>query len=401
MGPHYFIASNLFNSGALLNQLSQELLVLCERLGSDNVYVSIFENGSTDDTGLRLRALDALLTLRGVRHSIVSSSVSWRSFCPETLSGGALTRCLTDPCNGNDELRGCTESIRIPVMAALRNRALANLPGELERAGGRDTIVLFINDVLLYADDMMALIDTNSGDYDMACGMDFEGLTLYDTWVARDLNGATLSEWYPFMREATSQARLRSDSPFRVYACWNGAVAIRVRHGHALPLNFRTWKPSENRSPLVDSVVDFEQMMPRDPSAPPALAQRSPPSGWVWDDSYCAVSECQLLCKDFWSAGATQIYMNPRVRLFYNAKTRLLQSLLMPLVNAVYMSWANRISTPHHALRGQRIRAVVGSSTPWDSPGYADLPPISVACGNSGHDLLTPRELMGAKRGEF
>jgi hypothetical protein len=43
--------------------------------------------------------------------------------------------------------------------------------------------VLWLNDVLFKSADMMRLLETQRGDYDVACAMDFGGalLGLYDT----------------------------------------------------------------------------------------------------------------------------------------------------------------------------------------------------------------------------
>lgn len=42
-------------------------------------------------------------------------------------------------------------------------------------------MVIFLNDVILYAEDVLELLLTEDGHYDMACGMDFEILKVYDT----------------------------------------------------------------------------------------------------------------------------------------------------------------------------------------------------------------------------
>jgi hypothetical protein len=109
-------------------------------------------------------------------------------------------------------------------------------------------MVIFLNDVLLYAEDVVELLLTEDGHYDMACGMDFEQLKLYDTWVARDMSGATFSDWYPFLREGTAQALMRQNKPFRVFSCWNGGVVVPAAYILRDRILFRTWRPSEVRS---------------------------------------------------------------------------------------------------------------------------------------------------------
>jgi hypothetical protein len=90
--------------------------------------------------------------------------------------------------------------IRIPIMAAFRNRALAPLFDAKSHFHDPSTLVLFLNDILVTADQLVELMLTNDMEYDMACSMDFESLQLYDIWVARDLHGRHLSRWFPFFR---------------------------------------------------------------------------------------------------------------------------------------------------------------------------------------------------------
>jgi hypothetical protein len=117
----------------------------------------------------------------------------------------------------------------------------------------RPVRVLFLNDVLLYAEDMVELVLTEDGRYDMACAMDFEQLKFYDTWVARDMAGNSFSDWYPYVREHTAQRLMRQGKPFRVFSCWNGAVVVPAsvitQHG----VLFRSWHVNERRSAHPDA----------------------------------------------------------------------------------------------------------------------------------------------------
>jgi len=57
-------------------------------------------------------------------------------------------------------------------------------------------MVVFLNDIILHASDVIELVSTEDGHYDMACAMDFELFKFYDTWVARDLSGQSFDDWY-------------------------------------------------------------------------------------------------------------------------------------------------------------------------------------------------------------
>lgn len=68
------------------------------------------------------------------------------------------------------------------------------------------------------------------------------------SWVARDMSGATFSDWYPYLREGTSQALMRSNHPFRVFSCWNGGVVVPAAYILNDGITFRTWRSGEVRS---------------------------------------------------------------------------------------------------------------------------------------------------------
>lgn len=73
----------------------------------------------------------------------------------------------------------------------------------------------------------MRLLLTSDGHYDLACGLDFYN-TFYDQWVARDVNGDPFYSHFPFVRDATSAARVRRDQWFEAKCCWNGVAVMRA-----------------------------------------------------------------------------------------------------------------------------------------------------------------------------
>lgn len=213
-----------------------------------------------------LADLSVALAAIGVGHSIVSGEDDWRLFCDEIVDTHDRSSCHAAPCV---KLRDCPNTVRIPVMAAIRNMALLPLlnvstirdvPQAGSRSGGNSPSptlalglphpvrVVFLNDVVVYAEDVVELISTAGGEYDMACGMDYEILKFYDTWVARDMSGATMSGWYPYLRDATAQALLRKGEPFRVFSCWNGAVVVPASIIVEDGILFRSWGMQEVRS---------------------------------------------------------------------------------------------------------------------------------------------------------
>lgn len=120
----YFIAANLYNSASLLPTWTRELSSLIDHLGHQNVFVSIYESNSLDETKNLLRTFAADLVNSGVRNSVVL----------EDTEGGHKT---------NWQLNGHQ---RIRYMADARNRALEPLSTETLHGHVFDKLVFF-NDV--------------------------------------------------------------------------------------------------------------------------------------------------------------------------------------------------------------------------------------------------------------
>lgn len=125
----YFFAINLYNSFDILPDLFATLFRVAAIFGYHNVYVSIYENGSTDQTKALLRIFDALCRSVGLR---VTIRMSMRT-------RGAFNH-------------------RIEYLAEVRNAAFVPLH-ELRDAENEyfDTIV-FMNDILPCVDDLLELI---------------------------------------------------------------------------------------------------------------------------------------------------------------------------------------------------------------------------------------------------
>lgn len=134
-----FIASNQHNSGSLLrSHWNQAILDLSNRLGPSNVYVSIYESGSTDDTKEALADLDKQLEELGVGRSIV-------------MDGWTHEEELAAAVNHNEGWirtpRSGLQLRRIPFLSRLRNLCLDPLH-RLVKEGNYFDRVLFLNDVV-------------------------------------------------------------------------------------------------------------------------------------------------------------------------------------------------------------------------------------------------------------
>jgi alpha-1,3-mannosyltransferase len=162
----YFIAINLYNSFQVIPDLFATLFRLASVLGYQNIYVSIYENGSTDQTKALLRIFNALARSVGLRMTIRTSIRRRGKFVH-----------------------------RIEYLAEVRNSAMTPLHELRDNGEFFDTIV-FLNDVLPCIDDVLELIyQSRLQNAGMTCAADYmfhEELgapMFYDNWVARDLNG--------------------------------------------------------------------------------------------------------------------------------------------------------------------------------------------------------------------
>ena len=139
--PHQFerifIASTHWNNEAILrSHWNNSIVQLVKTWGPENVFVSIHESGSWDDTKGALRELDLELDRLGVRRNLTLSETTHQDEISAPPSDGWI-----DTPRGRKELR------RIPYLARLRNLTLR----PLEDLARNDIVfdkVLFLNDVV-------------------------------------------------------------------------------------------------------------------------------------------------------------------------------------------------------------------------------------------------------------
>lgn len=133
-----YIASMHFNNGKVIREhWNAAVLNLTEAFGPENVFVSVYESGSWDDTKERLAELDEELEARGVQRRIEVSDVTHRDELASVEKGEGWI----------DTPRDRRELRRIPYLARLRNKTLRDLL-ELGDKGVTFDKVLFLNDVV-------------------------------------------------------------------------------------------------------------------------------------------------------------------------------------------------------------------------------------------------------------
>ncbi|QKX55062.1 uncharacterized protein TRUGW13939_02154 [Talaromyces rugulosus] len=274
-GERIFIASIHWNNEAILRSHWNNAVVdLVQALGVDNVYVSIFESGSWDNSKGALRELDTNLDRLGVRRNITLSDVTHQ----DEISVPPGDEGWIDTPRGRRELR------RIPYLARLRNLTLQPLK-ELAEQGITFDKILFLNDVVFTTQDVFNLLDTNDGSYAAACSLDFsKPPRYYDTFALRDSSGYEhVMQTWPYFRSSKSRNALLKMNPIPVTSCWNGIVAM-----DSLPFQ-------SSVSPL------------RFRGTPDSLAL-----------THVEGSECCLIHADNPLSKSKGVYLNPRVRVGYN-----------------------------------------------------------------------------------
>ncbi|SCV70091.1 BQ2448_1485 [Microbotryum intermedium] len=275
-GP-YLLALNLYNSAAVLPTLVSTIMQLVAFLGTNNAYVSIFENGSSDQTQMGLANFAAALTSLGVGHSITTDDRSTR----------------------------WDKVDRIAQLSVYRNVALAAVNATVR--GKKIEEVVFINDVYLCPMDALELVyQRHHQQADASCALDWRnskpwfgksGVKFYDNWVSRSITGDMLrnridilgenrngiNELFDQSGQESSRDRFRAGIPTPVYSCWNGMIALPAQ----------PFQSSENGKPpiLFRSVFNIP--------------------------GECAASECKTLAKDFWAQGLRRWMIIPSVHVTY------------------------------------------------------------------------------------
>ncbi|RDA85758.1 hypothetical protein CP532_4562, partial [Ophiocordyceps camponoti-leonardi (nom. inval.)] len=275
--PHQriYIASMHFNNGEILrNHWNDAVIRLTEEFGPANVFVSILESGSWDDSKELLRGLARELERRGVPHRVEISDVTHHDEIAKEAKGEGWI----------DTPRNRRELRRITYLAKLRNKTIQDLV-DLNENGTSFDKVLFLNDVVFTTEDVLKLLDTNGGDYGAACSLDFSKPPhYYDTFALRDAegNGHVMQTWPYLGARLSRNAMVNHIDAVPVTSCWNGIVAM----------------PTE---PFVSSTrLRFRGI-------PDSLAAY-----------HLEGSECCLIHADNPLSKSLGVYVNPRVRVGYN-----------------------------------------------------------------------------------
>lgn len=138
-----FISSTHWNNEHVLrSHWSQAIVDLVNHLGGENVYISILESGSWDNSKDALRDLDRRLGRLNVNRTIILDETT---HLDEIQMPPSEVGWIDTP-RGNRELR------RIPYLSRLRNKTLQPLE-RLVAAGQTFDRIIFLNDVVFSVSD--------------------------------------------------------------------------------------------------------------------------------------------------------------------------------------------------------------------------------------------------------
>jgi hypothetical protein len=288
-----YIASQHWNNARLLREhWNNALVALVQELGTDNVFVSIYESGSYDDSKTVLRELDAALDGLHVQRSIQLSDTSHADEIAQQPTEHGWIKAS----DGEMYMR------RIPFLATVRNHVFEPLE-RLTAEGEHFDTILFLNDVVFTPADVLRLLDTNGGHYAAACSIDFKKPPLfYDTFALRDTSGheAVMQTW-PYFRSHASRRAAEKALPVPVASCWNGMGEFALLECLVLAHPCAVAMPIE---PFVAS---------------PPLRFRGIPDSLA--SSHVEASECCLIHADNPLSTTKGVFLNPNVKVGYNGSS--------------------------------------------------------------------------------
>ncbi|KAL7622132.1 hypothetical protein AAE478_007634 [Parahypoxylon ruwenzoriense] len=303
-----FISVSLYDKeGHLANGFwGESLLELIYLIGSDNVFLSIYENDSGSEGAAALENLRRQLRCQ---HSIVND--------PHVSLAGFPTVTLPD---------NTTRVKRLAYLSEMRNRALRPLD---QFDSSRGTIlydkILFLNDIAFRPMEAAHLLFSTNIDSDgrtnylSACAVDYwTPFKFYDLYVTRDFEGYSAGlPFFPIFSKAgegvSRAAMLAQKDAVPVQACWSGMVATQAKYVQ----NTNRSLPNSHFQDISSHVIDPTN--PQNVTAP--VRFRYEPE--VFFDA----CECCLFHADVAQvarkAGEQElgIYMNPYVRVAYKEST--------------------------------------------------------------------------------
>jgi hypothetical protein len=142
----YIASTHWNNEGILRSHWNAAVVALVKKLGNENVYVSVYESGSWDNSKDALRDLDRQLGELNVGRTIVIDDTTHSDEIRKTPTKNGWV----------DTPRGKKEPRRIPYLSRLRNKSLEPLE-KLVAAGKTFDRIIFLNDVIFSVSTLISI----------------------------------------------------------------------------------------------------------------------------------------------------------------------------------------------------------------------------------------------------
>ena len=390
-----FIAASIYDQDGTLarGDWGNGVIQLIDLLGTENVYLSIYENDVASEQGLF--ALGDLEKRVKCNRSMV--------FEPHLVTDNLPH--ITLP-NGKHRIK------RTAYLAEVRNRALRPLE---KLPDTRFDKLLFLNDVVFDPVDAAQLLFSTNADeegiaqYRAACSVDFiNPFKFYDTFATRDLEGYSMDlPFFPwFSGSGNAQSRndvLEEKDAVRVRSCWGGMVAFDAKY-------FQKPSPPKSEESTQNPAVEEREISLSPPGVGGSVARFRAEEDTYWDASECCLIHADIQSPPSEESPNTGIYMNPFVRVAYTTNTlkwlqttrrfERLYSIMHGLLNhLVGLPWFN----PRRAeIAGEVVDEKVWFPEP-KIPGGGSFQTVKrIAssggfCGRRGLQILVPNPKQGQK----
>ncbi|KAL3443866.1 cryptococcal mannosyltransferase 1-domain-containing protein [Aspergillus insuetus] len=361
-----FIAASLYDRGGDIagGQWGQRILTLIDLLGEENVFLSIYENDSGSAGAGALLDFKAQVSCN--KSIVVEDKLDWADLHAVTVPGGSK------------------RVKRIEYLAEVRNRALRPLDTDQEM---RFDKLLYLNDIIFDPVDALQLLFSTHADedgvaqYRAACAVDFiNPFKFYDTYATRDLQGYGVGlpffPWFTTAGNGSSRKDvLAGTDAVRVRSCWGGMVAFDARY-------FQQPKAG----PSQDHVARFR-------------ASHDP----FWEASECCLihADIQDIPVNPEDIEDTGIYMNPYVRVAYDARSFSWLGLTRRferLYTLIHNIGSHLASLPHYNPR----RTEVPDEDDYRGGSYQDIRRIAANdgfCGRRGLQVLVKDRVLSLIHG--
>ncbi|KAH0174711.1 hypothetical protein KCU67_g622, partial [Aureobasidium melanogenum] len=239
LNEQVFIVAAIVDADLIRGAWGEAVLELIAAVGSENAFVSIYNNDSGPETSI---ALNALAQKIHCEKAVVSEHLPLEGLIQPELS------------RSREKVR------RIPYLAEVRNRAMR----PFYTSGRKFDKVLFLNDVVFSGQDAADLLfatgtrdPTSRTTYHAACAVDFiNPFKFYDTFATRDSNGYGMGlpffPWFSGKDGGESRKEvMKENDAVPVRSCWGGMVAFEARWFETSPETTL----QEGGRPLSSSVV--------------------------------------------------------------------------------------------------------------------------------------------------